>query len=209
MNNEVHQMVDEDADEGAELLKKTNKQLRTLAAQMSRILCSSQDMHTELQIDKREEPAIPGQSLTSQSNRMVLTTVELCKNTRYDFKIPVKNEPAPLRFRFEYLDVSRSESGEVIKREQLLSLKGYLDVFLSKSTDNPDNVRDAIEDPTNHCEKLYTNMTPPTHTFLQSNFQNVPLVPFPGDYAYLSFTTKDLDRFDDMMLTIRVLPAPP
>ena len=106
-------------------------------------------MYTELMIDKHGEEPLPGRSLTSQSNSLIVKTFDLCKNMRYNFRIPVRNEPGPLRFRFEYLDISRVDSGEVLKRDKLLDLKGFMDVFLSKTTDNPDLVREEIAEASN------------------------------------------------------------
>lgn len=60
-----------------------------------------------------------------------------------------------------------------------------------------------IADTQNHSERYFLNCPPPQHISLASNAQNVPGVPFAGEYAYLIVYAGDLDKIDDLQVTIR------
>ncbi len=57
-------------------------------------------------------------------------------------------------------------------------MKGNIDFFSSKSTDNPSQVLEYIADPNNKCEKYYKNIPPPGYISLSSNFKNISGIPF-------------------------------
>ena len=46
----------------------------------------------------------------------------------------MKGEQAPLKFKLEYYDMITSE---ILNHQQLVTLKGSIDIFVSKSTNNP------------------------------------------------------------------------
>jgi len=58
----------------------------------------------------------------------------MVKNTTMSFKIKVKGEEAPLRFKLEYFDTN---SNQILTHSQLIQLRGSIDIFVSRSTDSP------------------------------------------------------------------------
>jgi hypothetical protein len=89
-------------------------------------------------------------------------------------------------------------SNQVFNHNRLIQLRGSIDIFVSRSTDNPHLVAQQIQDKSNNCEKLYQNMTPPQSIHLLSNPQNIPGEPFKNDYAYLIIYAKENDLIDDL-----------
>ena len=85
-------------------------------------------------------------------------TFDMCRNSQLNFKIRVRGEPSPLKLRLEYYDTSLKE---VLQPPQLLQLKGFVDIFVSKSTDNPQHVQAQIAEAQNNCEKYFLNCQPP------------------------------------------------
>lgn len=55
----------------------------------------------------------------------------------------------------------------------------------------------------NFCEKFYNNHAPPLNIQLAADIQNVNGVPFTNEFAYLTIFLGDLDKIDDLQLTIR------
>lgn len=48
---------------------------------------------------------MPGVPLVDQAENLVVNKIELTKNTQLNFKIKVKGEIAPLKFKLEYYDI--------------------------------------------------------------------------------------------------------
>lgn len=69
-----------------------------------------------------------------------------------NFKIKVKGEMAPLKFKLEYYDTSDKKN---MSQKSLVGLKGFLEIFFSKTTDTPSQVQLQIDDMQNNCEKYY------------------------------------------------------
>jgi hypothetical protein len=65
----------------------------------------------------------------------------LISNTVMKFKIPVRGEIAPLKLRFDYIDL---DLNQLISKSQIIEMKNSFEVFLSKSTDDPNLVKDEL-----------------------------------------------------------------
>jgi len=85
---------------------------------------------------------VPGVPLVDQAD-LVINKIELTKNTQMNFKIKVKGEIAPLKFKLEYYDTSNKQN---VSQKRLVGLKNFLELFFSKSTDTPSQVQLQIDD---------------------------------------------------------------
>lgn len=108
--------------------------MKQIIHQASQLLCKKDEFHKVIQIDKRKAEVIPGLPLTAQRDALTVSTFDMCRNSQLNFKIRVRGEPSPLKLRLEYYDTSRKQA---LQPQQLLNLKGFLNVFVSNSTDNP------------------------------------------------------------------------
>ena len=86
---------------------------------------------------------MPGVPLVDQGDSVVVNRIELTKNTKMNFKIKVKGEMAPLKFKLEYYDTSDKKN---MSQKSLVGLKGFLEIFFSKTTDTPSQVQLQIDD---------------------------------------------------------------
>lgn len=120
-----------------DLLKETSKQVKLIINQANQILTTYDQMHTELFIDKGTEDPTPGVPLREQSHVLSVSTFEMFKNMQLSFKIKVQGEGSPLKFKLEYFDTNL---GKVLNHKQLIQFRGSIDIFVSRSTDNPQQV---------------------------------------------------------------------
>ena len=128
--------------------------MKQIIHQANQILCKQEEFHTQLFIDKSQADATPGVTLKDQEQKLRVHTFDMCRSTQVHFKIKVKGEASPLKFKLEYYD---SSTGRLLQANQHIQLRGQLDVFVSRSTDNPQQVQSQIADSQNHCEKFYTH----------------------------------------------------
>jgi len=102
----------------------------------------------------------------------VINTIELFPNSLFSYKIKVRDEHGPLKFKFEYYD-SLNQS-IINKKNDLIKFKGMINILISKTTDNLDLLKPKLEIAQNPCDKYFKDSEiPPKFVNIASNYQNI------------------------------------
>ena len=131
-------------------------------------MTTNDQLHIKLFIDKGNDDPTPGVSLREKSQVFRESTFDMFKNLQLSFKIKVLVEFSPLKFKLEYYDTNNCK---LLNHNQLIQFRGSIYIFVSRSTDNTQQVYLQMSDPTNNCERFFQNKTPPQTILLSSNLK--------------------------------------
>ena len=129
----------------------------------------------------------------------ILNTIDISSNMQFNFKLFLKNQPAPIKLKLEYIYIP---TGESLNKAQLLQLKNFINFYCSKYYKNPQPLK---ADDHSHCtfDICFENCLPPKTIDIQSNEGNVPLIPFEQEWFYITIVALDLELLNDVRIEIR------
>ena len=158
--------------------------MKSTRYQASKVVCNIENFHIEI-------PVHQGAGEFAKAS-----VLELCQSTQFSVKIPLGGIGSPLQLTLGYIDATTKR---YMNAKQLIQLKGYLNLYVSKKNQDPQANIPAEGKIRN--EKSYKGR-PPVAIKIISNEQNLTGVPFVDEYVYMTFDCKNLELFDDLLLEI-------
>jgi hypothetical protein len=183
------------------LFKSASAGIKSAVYQASKVICSRESFHIEIPLPSPNVSDSQERSASSMKSKCV----DVCRNTQYSLRIPVKGHLSPLTLKFDYRN---QISGKSLSRKEMVRLKGHFDLYYSRK--NPDPRANPPDNPfAKKCDGFVARETPPSTLQVHARDFLEGTVPFTNQFVYVTIDCGEESLLDDVRLDIRASTQAP